>query len=48
MEEACHDHLITKCFEDKTLTHNDAYHMYKSTWKNGEDSMKNKPLYSSV
>ena len=48
MEEACHKHAITKCFEDKTLTPKDAHHPSASIWKNEEDVVKNKPFYSSV
>ena len=48
MEEACHEHLMRKYFEKKSLTSKDAHHASESTWKNGENSMKNKPFYSSV
>ena len=48
MEEECHKHAITKCFENKTSTPKDENQMTETTWKNGEDSMKNKPFCSSV
>ena len=45
MEEAHHKHAITKCFKNKTLVPKDDHHRSESTWKNGEDSMKNKLFY---